>query len=142
MHLDKPYNGFTDIWFSSKGKINGTGMKSCVSTSNISDETDTVILTDSLILGNLIKDILNMPVIAFSSIANSYQILNVIDNTNIRNIIFTLRPIENQNLDYIIHRVFKDLIPLGYNLEIKSVKNYKDILKDNFLDFYRVKKSV
>lgn len=142
MHLDKPYNEITDIWFSSKDKINGTGLRNCVVKSNIYEDTDTIILTDSLLLGNLIKDILNVPIIAFSGIANSYQILNVIDNTNIKNIIFTIRPLENQNLDYIIHRVFKDLIPLGYNLEIKSIKDYKDILKDDFLDFYRLKKSV
>ena len=78
--------------------------------------------------------------IAFSSISNSYQILKALDNTNIRNIIFTVRPLENQNLDYIIHRVFKDLIPLGYNLDTKYVVNYKDILKDDFLCSYKLQK--
>ena len=83
---------------------------------------------------------LNVPVIAFSSITNSYQILKAIDNTNIQNIIFTIRPTENQNLDYIIHRVFRDLIPLGYNLETKCVRDYKDILEDDFLDLYKLKR--
>lgn len=142
MHLDKSYKETTDIWFSSAGKINGTGTKNWISKSNISDTTDTVIIADDLILGNLIKDILNAPVISFSSITNSYQILSVIDNTNIQNIIFTVRPVENQNLDYIIHRVFKDLIPLGYNLETKVVQDYKDILKEDFFDLYKIKKVV
>jgi hypothetical protein len=140
MHLDKPYNGTTDIWFSSSGKINGTGTKNWISKSNIKEDTETVVLTDNLILSNLIKDVLNAPVIAFSSISNSYQILKVLDNTNIQNIIFTVRASDNQNLDYIIHRVFKDLIPLGYNLESKFVGSYKDILADDFLDTYKLEK--
>ena len=140
MHLDKVYNGTTDIWFSSSGKINGTGTKNWISRNNITEDTETVVLTDNLILSNLIKDVLNAPVIAFSSISNSYQILKAIDNTNIQNIIFTVRPEENQNLDYIIHRVFKDLIPLGYNLDTKYVGDYKDILKDDFLYSYRLEK--
>ena len=140
MHLDKVYNGTTDIWFSSSGKINGTGTKNWISRNNITEDTETIILTDNLILSNLIKDVLNAPVIAFSSISNSYQILKAIDNTNIQNIIFTVRSEENQNLDYIIHRVFKDLIPLGYNLDTKYVGDYKDILKDDFLYSYRLEK--
>lgn len=140
MHLDKVYNGTTDIWFSSSSKINGTGTKNWISRNNITEDTETVILTDNLILSNLIKDVLNAPVIAFSSISNSYQILKAIDNTNIKNIIFTVKSEENQNLDYIIHRVFKDLIPLGYNLDTKYVGDYKDILKDDFLYSYRLEK--
>lgn len=140
MHLDEEFNGTTDIWFSSSGKINGTGTKNWVCKSNVKEDTDTVILTDSLILSNLIKDILSAPVIAFSSITNSYQILKAIDNTNIQNIIFTVRNTNNQNLDYIIHRVFKDLIPLGYNLYTKYVRDYKDILEDNFLCSYKLQK--
>ena len=71
MHLDKAYNGATDIWFSSSGKINGTGTKNWISRNNITEDTETIILTDNLILSNLIKDVLNAPVIAFSSISNS-----------------------------------------------------------------------
>ncbi|HJJ19358.1 MAG TPA: hypothetical protein OIM61_08995 [Clostridiaceae bacterium] len=140
MHLDKAYNGTTDIWFSSSGKINGTGTKNWISRNNITEDTETVILTDNLILSNLIKGVLNIPVIAFLSISNSYQILKAIDNTNIQNIIFTVMSEENQNLDYIIHRVFKDLIPLGFNLDTKYVGDYKDILKDDFLYSYRLEK--
>jgi hypothetical protein len=31
-----------------------------------------------------------------------------------------------------------DLIPLGYNLETKYVRDYKDILKDDFLSLYQL----
>lgn len=140
MHLDKPFNGTSDIWFSSSGKINGTSTKNWISKSNIDDYTETVVLTDNLILSNLIKDVTNAPVIAFSSITNSYQVLKALDGTNIQNIIFTVRNTENQNLDYIIHRVFKDLIPLGYNIDTKYVKDFKDILKENFMCNYELKK--
>ena len=142
MHLDEPYNNNTDIWFSSNGKINGTGTRNWVSKNNINENTNTILLTDNLILGNLIKDILNVPIIIFSSITNSYQVLNALDNTNIKNIIFVTRESENTILDYIIHRIYKDLIPLGYNLERKYVKDYTDILQDNFLDLFTLKKLV
>lgn len=141
MHLEKSYNGTSDIWFSSNGKINGTGTKNWISKSNITDDTETVVLTDNLLLSNYIKSALDVPVIAFSSISNSYQILKALDNTNIQNIIFTVRaPEENQNLDYIIHRVFKDLIPLGYNLDSKYIGEFKDVLKDDFLCSYTLQK--
>ena len=78
--------------------------------------------------------------IAFSKISNSYQILKVIENTNVDNIIFAFKVGENQNLDYIINRVFKDLIPLGYNLENKPLINFKDVLATDFLTLYSLKK--
>ena len=53
--------------------------------SNISADTQNVILTDNFILGHLIKDALNLPVISFQNISNSYMILKEIQNTNIRN---------------------------------------------------------
>lgn len=140
IHLDKEYNGITDMWFSSNGKINGTATKNWINKNNISADTQTVLLTDDLLLGNLIKEILNVPIISFSGISNSYQVLKVIDNTNIQNIIFTIRSSDNQNLDYIINRIFRDLIPLGYNLETKYVRDYRDIFKDDFLTLYRLKK--
>lgn len=140
IHLDNLFNGTTDIWFSSKDKINGTATKNFICKSNITEDTDTIILTDNLILGNLIKDTINVPLIAFSRITNSYQVLNVLDKTNIKNIIFTIRKDENQNLDYIINRVFQDLIPLGYNLETKYIRDYRDILKDDFLYLYKLEK--
>lgn len=140
IHLDTPFNSSTNIWFSSKGRINGTTTKNYIYKNNITNNTETIVLTDDLILGYLIKDTINAPTIAFSNIINSYQILNVLYNTNIRNIIFTMRNSENQNIDYIINKVFKDLIPLGYNLETKYIRDYKDILKDDFLCCYKLEK--
>lgn len=140
IHLDDKVNATNDILFSSKDKINGTATKNFISKNNITENTDTIVLTDNLILGNLIKDTINVPTIAFSNITNSYQILNILDNTNIKNIIFTIRKNGVQHLDYIINRVFRDLIPLGYNLETKYINNYKDILKDDFLYLYKLEK--
>lgn len=112
IHLDKEFNGITDLWFSSVDKINGTSTKNLVSNYNIKEETKTVVITDSLLLGNFIKAATDIPTISFLNIANSYQILKVLDATNIQNIIFTIRPNSNQNLDYIIKRIFRDLLPL------------------------------
>lgn len=135
IHLDNPFNDSEDIWFSSSGKINGTATKNYIMKSNISADTQNIILTDNFILGHLIKDALNLPVISFQNISNSYMILKEIQNTNIRNITFVIRiPNCNNNLDYIINRVFRDLLPLGYNLDTKCIDNYNDIFKLNFFD--------
>lgn len=120
--MDKEFNGTSDLWFSSAGKINGTGTKNWISKNNIREDTKTVVITDSLLLGNFMKATLNIPVISFSSIANSYQILKSIDGTNIQNIIFTIRPGANQNLDYIIRRIFRDLLPLRIQFRSKISK--------------------
>ena len=113
IHLDKEFNGTSDLWFSSSGKINGTGVKNWISKNNIQENTEMVVITDSLLLGNFIKATTEIPTISFSNIANSYQ----------------------------IRRIFRDLLPLGYNLEVKSVKNFQDVLKDDFLTFYAVEKA-
>ena len=133
IHLDKEYNGVTDMWFSSNGKINGTATKNWICKNNINSFTQTIVLTDDLLLGNFIKEVLNVPMIVFSNINNSYQILKVLDSTNIQNIIFTLRSFNNKNIDYVINRIFADLLPLGYNIECKYISEFKDIFKDNFL---------
>ena len=139
IHLDKPYNDNRDIWFSSNNKINGTQAKSWIMRNNIKQDTDTVILTDNLLLGNYIKETINTPIIAFQNITNSYMILREIEKTNIRNIVFVLKvPYINDNLDYITNRVFRDLIPLGYNLDIKCVKDYKEILNIDFNECYNM----
>ena len=140
IHLDKPFNNTKDMWFSSKDKINGTGTKNVLSKNNIDENTDTVILTDNFLLGNYIKASLNVPMIAFSNISNSYQILKVIEYTNVDNIIFSFKICQNDNLDYIINRIFKDLIPLGYNLETKPIKDFKDVLDKDFLTLYSLRK--
>lgn len=130
IHLDKPYNDNQDIWFSSNNKINGTRAKNWIMKSNINEYSTSVILTDSLLLGALAKDITDESVIAFQNITNSYMILKEIENTQIKDITFLVRG--SKNLDYIINRVFRDLIPLGYNLDTKFVSNYKDFFNDNF----------
>ena len=140
IHLDKPFNNTKDMWFSSKDKINGTGTKNVLSKNNIDENTDTVVLTDNFLLGNYIKASLNVPMIAFSNISNSYQILKVIESTNVDNIIFSFKIGQNDNLDYIINRIFKDLIPLGYNLETKPIKDFKDVLDKDFLALYSLRK--
>lgn len=140
IHLNKPFNDTKDMWFSSNGKINGTATKNILSQNKIEKDTNTIVLTDTFLLGNYIKASLDVPMIAFSKISNSYQILKVIENTNVDNIIFAFKVGENQNLDYIINRVFKDLIPLGYNLENKPLINFKDVLATDFLTLYSLKK--
>lgn len=141
VHLDKEFNNNQDLWFSSSGKINGTGAKSWIQKYNVTENTKSVFLTDNLLLGNLIKETINAPVIAFQNITNSYAILKEIEETNIQNITFVLRlPNGNQNLDYIIRRVFRDLIPLGYSLNVKTIKDYKDIFNDEFNVTYTLNK--
>lgn len=140
IHLDNEFNGSKDIWFSSKSKINGTAIKNIVVKRNITKDTDTVVLTDNFLLGNYIEEALEVPIIAFSNISNSKQILKILDNTNIQNILFTFKINKNDNLDYIINRVFRDLIPLGYELQVKAITDFKEVLKDDFLTFYRIQK--
>ena len=83
---------------------------------------------------------MEVPIIAFSNISNSKQILKILDNTNIQNILFTFKVHRNDNLDYIINRVFRNLLPLGYELEVKAITDFKEVLKDDFLTFYRLQK--
>jgi len=88
------------------------------------------------------KEIINEPMIAFQNITNSYMILKEIENTDIRNITFVYRiPYSNENVDYITRRVFSDLIPLGYNLNLKCIKDYKDFLNEKFDEHYAVYKA-
>ena len=142
IHLDKPYNNVHDLWFSSKDKINGTAGRSYIMKNNITENSKNLIITDNLILGNLIKATRNEPMIAFQNITNSYMILKEIEQTNIRNITFVYRvPYSNENIDYITRRVFSDLIPLGYNFNLKCIKDYKDFFDENFDVHYAVYKA-
>lgn len=141
VHLDKPFNNNKDIWFSSSNKINGTNAKNWIMKSNINADSENVILADNLLLGALAKDTTEEPIIAFQNIANSYMILKEIENTNIKNITFLLRiPQCEDNLDYIINRVFRDLVPLGYNLDIKYISDYKDFFNYDFNVDYTLNK--
>ena len=143
IHLDKQYNNTSDIWFSSNNKINGTSARNYIMKHNITEYSDSILLTDNFLIGNLIKEITNMPTLAFQNISNSYMILREIQNTNIRNITFVLKtPESSKNLDYITNRIFKDLLPLGYNLNIKHIKNYKDFFEEDFNVSYALAKTV
>ena len=107
---------------------------------NIDEKTDTVYITDNFLVANLMKEAINVPVIAFQNISNSYMILKEIEKKPIKNIIFVIRlPQSNENLDYIIRRIIRDLIPLGYNIDTKYVKNYKDFFDKNFDVTYTIK---
>ena len=75
IHLDTPFNNSSDIWFSSNNKINGTNAKNLVMRNNIAEDSNSVILTDNFLLGHLITETINFPVIAFQNISNSYTIL-------------------------------------------------------------------
>lgn len=141
IHLDKPINKNSDIWFSSNNKINGTSAKSWIMKYNITNNTESIILTDNFIFGNLIKDVLNAPVLAFQNISNSYMILKEIEKTNIKNITFVIRTSYAESLDYIINRVFRDLIPLGYNLDFKCITDYKDFFEEDFNVAYSYQKA-
>ena len=137
IHLDKEFNDCKNIWFSSNNKINGPPAKNWIAKNNITEDTETIILTDDLLGYHFIKENSNIPIVAFSNITNSYSILKEIENTNIDNIIFTIK--SKQKLDYIIEKVFKDLLHIGYDISSKYIKDYKDMLEDNFLEPTRIK---
>lgn len=108
---------------------------------NIVDDSNSVIITDNFLLGNLIKETINAPMLAFQNITNSYIILKEIEKTNIRNIVFVIRlPQADENLDYIINRIFRDLIPLNYNIDIKYINDYKDFFDNDFNVTYTLNK--
>ena len=141
IHLDKPFNKSEDIWFSSGGKINGTSAKSWIMRNNIRQDAENIIITDNLLLGYLLKETKNLPMISFQNITNSYMILKELENTNITNIIFVFRlPYLNENIDYIIRRILRDLLPLGYNIDTKFITDYKEIFDIYFNDNYKLKK--
>ena len=80
--------------------------------------------------------------LAFQNISNSYIILKEIEKTNIRNIVFVIRlPQADENLDYIINRIFRDLIPLNYNIDIKYINDYKDFFDNDFNVTYTLNKA-
>lgn len=142
IHLDKAFNDNLDIWFSSKDKINGTSVRNYIMKNNINEYSSDLIITDSFVMGTLIKETINKPMIAFQNIANSYMILKEIEQTDISNITFVYRvPYSNENIDYIIRRVFSDLIPLGYKLNMKCISNYKDFFDEKFDVHYAVQKA-
>ena len=140
IHLDKSINNCKDLWFSSNGKINGTQARNWITSNNVAKNTKTIILTDNLLTYNLIKQIDDTPIISFSTLNNSYSIIEELEKTDVENIIFTIRRSkEKQKLDYLIEKVFGDLFELGYNVSFKFLDNYKDVLKEDFCKPYILK---
>lgn len=141
IHLDEPFNNNQDIWFSSNSKINGTAAKNWIMTNNITKNANSVVITDNFILGNLIRENFDIPLIAFQNITNSYIILREIEKTNITNITFVIRLSHaDENLDYIIERILKVLLPLNYNIDIKYIYSYRDIFDEKFNVSYTLNK--
>lgn len=127
IHLDKAYNNSKDIWFSSSNKIDGTSARNWIMRANITQESNNILISDNLLLGNLIKDNSNIPIIAFQNISNSYIILRELEKIHTKNVTFVLRELElSNNIDYIINRIMRDLVPLGYNIDIKYIRNFRD----------------
>lgn len=142
IHLDKSFNGNSDIWFSSSNKINGTCAKNWIMKDNITLNSNSIIMTDNLILGNFVKEV-GYPVIAFQNITNSYLILKEIEKTNIKNITFLFKRNDvSKNIEYITNRIFRDLIPLGYDLDIKYISHFKDFFDIDFNVNYTLNKAV
>ena len=48
---------------------------------NITQNSNSVIITDNFLLGNLIKETIDVSMIAFQNISNSYKILREIEKT-------------------------------------------------------------
>lgn len=140
IHLDKSFNNAKDIWFSSSNKIDGTTARNWIMRANITEKSDNVLITDNLLLGNLIKNSSNFPVIAFQNISNSYIILKELEKNHIKNVTFVLRELElSNNIDYIINRIIRDLVPLGYNIDIKYIRNFRDFFVQDFNVNYTLK---
>ena len=75
-----------------------------------------------------------MPIIAFSDISNSYKIRKTLERTNIKNIIFTIRADDqNQKLDYMIEKLFGELLEKGYDVSFKVIRNKDDIYREDLL---------
>ena len=140
IHLDKRFNNTEYLWFSSNNRINGTQAKNWITKANIEEHTNTIILTDDLLTYNLIKEVSDKPIMAFAGLTNSYYILNELDESNIENIVFTIRKTEyNQKLDYMIEKIFKDLLSKGYDITYKYIESYQDILEDSFCEKIELK---
>lgn len=135
--LDKEFNGTNSIWFSSNNRLNGTPAENWLTSFNLNESTDTIILTDDFITAHVLNLGLKVPILAFSSIQNSKNIIKKLKSTNIKNIIFTVRVNdETQKLDYLIEKLISGLIASGYNVSIKAFKNIEDIYRPDILELF------
>lgn len=135
--LDEKFNETNNIWFSSNNKINGTAAQNWLMSFNIKEDTETIILTDDFIVAHNLNLGLRVPILAFSSIQNSKNIIRKLKNTNIKNIIFTLRiNDETQKLDYLIEKLISGLMVAGYDVSIKTFRNIEDMYRPDILELF------
>lgn len=136
-----PFNNTSDIWFSSNNKINGTAAQNYVMKFNANNTANHLIITNNIILSNLLKELSSLPIISFQNIKNSYIVLKELEKIRIKNVTFVfLKSDENKKLEKIINTVFSDLLPLGYNLNIKYIDNLKDFFEEDFNVLYSLNK--
>jgi len=135
--LDKEFKGTKNIWFSSNNKLNGTAAENWLTSFNLNENTKTIILTDDFITAHSLRIGLNVPILAFSSIQNSQNIIRKLKKTNVKNIIFTLRINDNtQKLDYLIEKLISGLLSVGYDVSIKTYKDIEDMYRPDILELF------
>lgn len=135
--LDNEFNGTNNIWFSSNSKINGTSAQNWLMSFNIKKDTDTVILTDDFITAHCLNLGLKVPILAFSGIQNSKNIIKKLKTTNIKNIVFTVRlNDETQKLDYLIEKLISGLISAKYDVSIKTFRAVEDMYRPDILELF------
>lgn len=135
--LDKTYNGTNNIWFSSNNKINGTPAENWLMSFNIKEDTHTIILTDDFITAHNLNLGLKVPILAFSSIQNSKNLIKQLKNTNIKKIIFTVRlSDETQKIDYLIEKLLSGLLDVGYDIEIKTYFDIESMYDSSVLEMF------
>lgn len=87
------------------------------------------------------REISDIPIISFQNIQNSYMVLKELEKIRIKNVTFVfLKSDENKKTEKIINNVYSDLIPLGYNLNIKYIDNLKDFFDEDFNVLYVLNK--
>ncbi len=138
--LDKEFNSSKEIWFSSNDKINGTAARNWILKGNFQKNTDNIIITNNLLLGNFIRENSDNAIIAFQNITNSYMILKQIERAHINNITFVIREEDKDDTEHIISQIIEDLEPLKYNFEIKYIDNFRDFFDRDFNVHYTLNK--
>ena len=95
-----------------------------------------------MLTAHLINALLvNVPIIAFSDISNSYRICKTLENTNISNIIFIIRANDqNQKLDYMIEKLFGELLHKCYDVSFKVINSKDDVYREDLLQPIHLKK--
>lgn len=104
---------------------------------NIKEDTNTIILTDDFITAHNLNLGLKVPILSFSSIQNSKNLVKQLKNTNIRKIIFTVRlSDETQKLDYLIEKLLSGLLNVGYDIEIKTYFSIDNMYDSSVIEMF------